>query len=175
MNRIPRTGIRISIGLQVLAMLALFAGVNFLSFENFLRADCSRSQKFALSAQTRRVIREFKKPVNLIVISSPTFLSPVSQILGDVRNLLAEIQFCGRERIVIEFIDPTRDLSRMRELQGKYKFTSADSLIIMDYDGRTRFLNIGDMAEFDMRPAAQGESPRLVAFRGEQVLTLPAL
>lgn len=171
MNRIPRTGIRISIGLQVLAMLVVFAGVNFLGFEYFLRVDCSRSQKFALSAQTRRVIREFKKPVNITVISSPTFLSPVTQILGDVRSLLAEIQYSGRERVAMEFIDPTRDLARMRELQGKYKFTNADSLIILDYDGRTRFLNIGDMADFDMRPAAQGDAPRLSAFRGEQVLT----
>ena len=172
MNRIPRTGIRISIGLQVLAMLVLFAAVNYLGFEYYARADFSRSQKFALSAQTRRVIREFKeaKPVNIIVISSPTFLSPVTQILGDVRTLLAEVQYAGRERVVIEFIDPTRDLGRMRELQGKYKFTNADSLIILDCDGRSRFLNIGDMADFDMRPAAQGEAPRLIAFRGEQVL-----
>jgi len=171
MKNIPRTGIRISIGLQVLAMLVLFAGVNYLGFEYYTRIDCSRSQKFALSAQTRRVIREFKKPVNITVILSPTFLSPVTQVLGDVRNLLAEIQHSGRERIAIEFVDPTRDLARMRELQGKYKFTNADSLIILDCDGRSRFLNIGDMADFDMRPAAQGEAPRLVAFRGEQVLT----
>lgn len=171
MNSIPRTGIRISLGLQVLAMLVLYAGVNFLGFEYFARVDCSRSQKFALSAQTRRVIREFKKPVNITVISSPTFLSPVSQILGDVRSLLAEIQYSGRERIVIEYIDPTRDLARMRELQGRYKFNNADSLIILDSDSRSRFLNIGDMADFDMRPTAQGEPPRLMAFRGEQVLT----
>ena len=171
MNRIPRTGIRIGLGLQVIAMLVLFAAANYLGFEYYTRIDCSRSQKFALSPQTRRVIREFKKPVNIIVISSPTFLSPVTQILGDVRNLLAEIQYSGRERIAIEFIDPTRDLARMRELQGKYKFTSADNLIILDCDGRSRFLNIGDMADFDMRPAAQGEAPRLMAFRGEQVLT----
>ena len=171
MNRIPRTGIRIGLGLQVIAMLVLFASANYLGFEYYTRIDCSRSQKFALSPQTRRVIREFKKPVNIIVISSPTFLSPVTQILGDVRNLLAEIQYSGRERIAIELIDPTRDLGRMRELQGKYKFTSADNLIILDCDGRSRFLNIGDMADFDMRSAAQGEAPRLMAFRGEQVLT----
>ena len=171
MNTIPRTGIRIGVGLQVIAMLVLFAAANYLGFEYYTRIDFSRSQKFALSPQTRRVIREFKKPVNIIVISSPTFLSPVTQILGDVRNLLAEIQYSGRERIAIELIDPTRDLARMRELQGKYKFTSADNLIILDCDGRSRFLNIGDMADFDMRSAAQGEAPRLMAFRGEQVLT----
>lgn len=171
MNRIPRTGIRIGIGLQVVAVLILFAAVNYLGFEYYTRVDCSRSQKFALAAQTRQVIREFKKPVSIIVIASPTFLSPVTQILGDVKNLLAEIQFSGRERVVIEYIDPTRDLSRMRELQGKYKFSNADSLIILDYDGHSRFLNIGEMADFDMRPVSQGEAPRLTAFRGEQVLT----
>lgn len=168
---IPRTGIRISIGLQVIAMLVLFLGVNFLSFTYYARIDMSRSQKFALSTQTRRAIREFKKPLNIIVISSPTFASPVTQILGDLRNLLAEIQFSGRERVVMEFIDPTRDLTRMRELQGKYRFTNADALIILDNDGHSRLLNIGDMAEFDMSPTAQGEPPRLLAFRGEQVLT----
>ncbi len=171
MIRIPRTSIRISIALQVVAMLVLYLAVNFFSLTYYSRADFSRSQKFSLSTQTRRVIREFKKPLQITVISSPTFVSPVTQILGDVRSLLAEIQFSGRERIVIEFIDPTRDLSRMRDLQGKYKFTNADSLIILDNDGRTRFLNIGDMAEFDMRPATQGEAPRLLSFRGEQVLT----
>lgn len=170
MNTVPRTGIRIGIGLQVVAMLVLFVGANYLGFEYYARMDCSRSQKFALAAQTRQVIREFQKPVHIMVISSPTFLSPVTQILGDVKNLLAEIQFSGREKVVIEYIDPTRDLSRMRELQGKYKFTNADSLIILDYDGHSRFLNIAEMADFDMRPVAQGEAPRLTAFRGEQVL-----
>lgn len=171
MNRIPRTSIRIGLGLQIAAVLVLFAGINALSFKYYARADFSRSQKFALSAQTRQVIREFKKPVSIIVISSPTFLSAATQILGDVRNLLAEIQFSGRERIVIEYVDPTRDLSRMRELQGKYKFTNADSLIVLDYDGLTRFLNIAEMGDFDMRPVSQGEAPRLTAFRGEQILT----
>ena len=170
LKRIPRTGIRISVGLQVLAVLVVFIGVNMLSFRHYSRVDLSRSQKFALATQTRRVIREFKKPVNLIVISSPSFLSPVTQILSDVRSLLTEIQFSGRERVVIEYIDPTRDLSRMRELQGKYKFSNADNLIILDYDGRSRFLNMEEMADFDVRPSAQGESARVTAFRGEQVL-----
>lgn len=169
--RIPRTGIRIGIGIQSLAMLILFVAVNVLGFEFFERADYSRSQKFALSTQTRRVIREFKKPVNILVISSPTILSPSTQVLGDVKNLLAEIQYSGRERVVIEYVDPSRDLSRMRELQAKYKFTNADNLVILDSDGRVKFLPIVEMADFDVSGVQQGEAPRLVAFRGEQVLT----
>jgi len=168
---ISRTGIRISIALQAIAVLVVFVLVNYLSFTNFIRIDCSRSQKFVLAAQTRAVLKEFKKPVQIVVISSATFLSPVSQIFGDVRNLLKEIQFSGRERVKIEFVDPTRDLTRIRELQGKYKFTSADNLLILDYDGRSRFLNMAEMADFDMRPVTHGDPPRLLAFRGEQALT----
>jgi len=169
--RIPRTGIRIGIALQSAAMLVVFVLVNYLSFTHFARADRSRSQKFSLAAQTRSTLREFKKPVRIIVVSSPSFLSPVTQILGDVRNLLKEIQFSGRERVEIEYVDPTRDLTRIRELQGAYKFSNADGLIILDYDGRSRFLNMAEMAEFDMRPVMQGDPPRLLAFRGEQALT----
>ena len=168
---IPRTGIRIRVAVQAVAVLVVFVLVNYLGFTNYTRIDCSRSQKFVLAAQTRTVLREFKKPVRIVVISSATFLSPVSLIFGDVRNLLKEIQFSGRERVQVEYVDPTRDLTRIRELQGKYKFTNADNLIILDYDGRSRFLNMAEMADFDMRPVAQGDPPRLLAFRGEQALT----
>lgn len=169
--RIPRAGIRLGIAMQSVAVLVVFAIVNYFGFTNYMRIDRSRSQKFALASQTRDALREFKKPVQIIVISSPSSLSPVTQIFGDVRSLLKEIQFNGRERVVMEFVDPTRDLTRVRELQGKYKFSNADGLIVLDYDGRSRFLNIAEMADFDMRPVMQGDPPRLLAFRGEQALT----
>jgi len=168
---VPRTGIRIGIVIQSLSVLALFVFVNYLSFQHFYRGDFSRSQKFALAEQTKRVLRELKKPVTLTVIASPTFVSAASQILGDVKSLLAELQFSGRERVVVELVDPTRNLTRMRELQEKYKFNSADNLLILDYDGRTRLLPLADMADFDFRPVAQGGEPRLLAFRGEQAIT----
>ncbi len=169
--QVPRAGIRWGVGLQTVAMLVVFVLVNFLAFRHFVREDYSRSQKFALAEQTKRVIRELKKPLDVIVIASPSFASPVTQILRDVRSLMDEIQFSGRERIRIEYVDPTRDLTRMRELQARYKFTNADSVIVLDYDGRSRIVGMGEMADFDFRPVAQGEAPRLLAFRGEQVFT----
>ncbi len=172
MIQIPRGGIRLGIALQSVAMLVLFVAANVLSFENYWRGDFSRSQKFALSAQTRRILREFSeaKPLNITIISSPTMFGPAAQILGDVQGLLAEIQFSGRERVVIESVDPTRNLTRMRELQGKFKLANADNLIVLEYGGCSRTLNIARMADFDMGPVAQGEPPRLLAFRGEQAL-----
>ncbi|MFZ4597034.1 MAG: Gldg family protein [Terrimicrobiaceae bacterium] len=168
---VPRTGIRIGVGIQTISILAVFVLVNYLSFQYFARRDYSRSQKFALAEQTKRVLRELKKPVEITVIASPTFVSPVSQIFGDVRSLLAELQFSGRERIRVDYVDPTRDLSRMRELQERHHFATADNLLILTYDGRTRLVSMADMADFDFRPVAQGDPPRLLAFRGEQALT----
>jgi hypothetical protein len=167
----PRTGIKISIGLQIVAVLVIYALVNYLSFLHYERRDFSRSQKFSLAGQTRAVLKEFKKPLEVIIISSPTFLSPVSQIFGDLRSLMNEVLFNKREGLRIEYVDPTRNLSRIQDLQAKYKLTSLDNLIILDYEGRHRLLNIAEMGDFDLTPLTQGGQPVLLAFRGEQVLT----
>ena len=167
----PRTGIKVSIGLQIVAVLVIYALVNYLGFLHYERRDFSRSQKFSLAGQTRAVLKEFKKPLEVIIISSPTFLSPVSQIFGDLRSLMNEVLFNKRESLRIEYVDPTRNLSRIQDLQAKYKLTSLDNLIILDYEGRHRLLNIAEMGDFDLTPLAQGGQPILLAFRGEQVLT----
>lgn len=166
-----RGAIRLRILVQSIAVVALFAVANAVAFEHFFRADFSRSQKFALAQQTKRVIRELKKPVDVTVIASASFASPVMQILPDIRSLLAELVFSGRDLIRVSYVDPTRDLSGMRELQGRYKFTNADGLVIVEYDGRSRLINFGELADFDFRPLAQNEAPILLAFRGEQVFT----
>ena len=167
----PRTGIKLSIGLQIVAVLVIYALANYLSFLHYERRDFSRSQKFSLAGQTRSVLKEFKKPLEVIIVASPTFLSPVSQIFGDLRSLMNEILFNKREGLRVEYVDPTRNLSRIQDLQSKYKLTSLDNLIILDYESRHRLLNIAEMGNFDLTPLAQGGQPVLLAFRGEQVLT----
>lgn len=166
-----RTGIKFSIGLQIVAVLVIYALANYLGFLHYDRQDFSRSQKFSLAGQTRSVLKEFKKPLEVIIVASPTFLSPVSQIFGDLRSLMNEVLFNKREGLRVEYVDPTRNLSRIQDLQSKYKLTSLDNLILLDYEGRHRLLNIAEMGDFDLTPLAQGGQPILLAFRGEQVLT----
>lgn len=167
----PRTGIKIGIGLQVLSVLVIYAALNYLGFVHYERKDFSRSQKFSLAGQTRNVLNEFKKPLEIIVVSSPTFLSPATAILGDLRGLLNEILFKKREGLRVEYVDPTRDPTRVQELKTRYGLTSIDNLVILEHDGRHRLVDILDMGEFDFSPIAQGGDPVLTAFRGEQILT----
>ena len=172
-TRIPRGAIRLNVVLQIAAMAILVGAVNYFSFNHYTRADFSRSQKFVLADQTKRVIRELKtaKPLRIIVFSSPSYRGPETQIYPDVQNLLRELIFSGRERIEVEFVDQTRDLTRARQLQGQYKFSADESVLILDYEGRTKFVPVAEMADFDMTPLARGEPPRLLAFKGEQALT----
>lgn len=165
---IPRTAIRLNVALQLLAMAVLLLAANYASFNHYARADFSRSQKFVLSDQTKRILREIKTPVKLTVYFSPTFITPEAQLYPDVKNLLKEMAFSGRNKFEIEYVDPTRDLTRARELQAQYKFNADENVLILDYEGRVKFLPVPDMADFDMGPVASGDPPRLVAFKGEQ-------
>lgn len=167
---IPRLSIRLHVAVQILAGLVLLVAANYFSFHHYLRKDFSRSQKFVLSDQTRRILQELKKPVQVTVFFSRTRVAPETQLYPDVQNLLKELIFSGRDKFVVETVDPTRDLSRARELQGKYKFNATENVIILEYDGHTRFVPIAEMADFDLTPVANGGSPRLLAFKGEQAL-----
>jgi ABC-type uncharacterized transport system len=168
---IPRKTIRLNVALQVLAMLVLVIAVNYFSFNHYARADFSRSQKFVLSDQTKRVLRELKKPVRVTVCFSPTVVSAETGLFPDVQNLLKELIFSGRSKIEVEYVDPTRNLSRARELQEQYKFSASENVLILDYDGRSKFLPVAEMADFDMSSVESGDPPRLLAFKGEQALT----
>jgi len=168
---VPRTTIRLNVALQVLAAFVLLIAVNYFSFSHYARSDFSRSQKFVLADQTRRVLRELKKPVQVTVFFSRTQLTPETQLFPDVQNLLKELAFSGRDKLAIEYVDPTRNLTRARELQAQYKFSAAENVVILNYEGRTKFVPVTDMADFDMNPVMRGEAPRLLAFKGEQALT----
>lgn len=171
MKTISRGWIRLNVATQILAGIIALAAVNFIGFEFSNRWDFSRSQKFALASQTKRVIRELKQPLQVTVFFSRTTISPVSMLYPDVRNLLNEFVFSGRKLINVEYVDPVRDLSRAREIQAQHKFRADENVLILEYDGRTAFLPVSEMADFDLGGMAAGGQPRLLAFKGEAAFT----
>jgi hypothetical protein len=68
-------------------------------------------------------------------------------------------------------VDPVRELTRAREIQARHKFRADENVIILEYDGRTAFLPVAQMADFDLAALAAGGEPRLLAFKGEAALT----
>ncbi|MEO6848948.1 MAG: GldG family protein [Chthoniobacterales bacterium] len=166
-----RSGVQVSVALQILAMAIIVMGINIVGFDYYVRKDFSRSQKFVLSDQSRKVLRQLKKPLKVIVYFSPTSASPDVILRADVQNFLNEVQFAARKSMTIESVDPIRNLTRAREVQAQYKFGASENVVILDYDGHTRFIPVSQMAQWDSTPVSMGEPPRVIAFTGEQEFT----
>ena len=158
--RIHRFAIGVNVLIQIATVVFILAGVNYIAFKHFKRWDFSRNQKYALSGQTTQVIANLQKPLTIYVFFSPDPRLPGGDVLPDIQNLLKEYQYAGHGKVDVETIDPFRNLSRARELMGKYKFGN-ENVVIVDYQGRSKLVNASDMAEYDDSGEMYGQ-PRLL-------------
>ncbi len=165
--KIKRLQIGLNVLVQFVALVVIVLFVNYLAFGHYKRWDFSRNKKYALSETTKRVLKNLQKPAKIIV-----FFTSGADFAGDLDALLKEYQYAARKKkIDIEVVDPYRSLTRARELVAKYKLGSNENLVILDYDGRSKFVNAIDLADYDMRPVQFGQPPRFIAFKGEQAIT----
>ena len=164
--RIKRFQIGLNVLVQLVAVVFILGALNYIAFHHYKRWDFSRNQKYALSDQTRRLLQSLDKPMKVVV-----FFNPGVDIYDDLQNLLKEYQYATQKKVEVETINPYRNFSRARELQAKYKFGANENIVILDYDGRTKFVNATDMADYDQSGMMYGQPPQLKAFKGEQALT----
>lgn len=165
-SRIHRLQIGLNVLAQIAAVLAIGGLVNYFAYNHYHRWDWSRNRKTELADQTRRLLKNLDKPLRAIV-----FFAPTAPVYEDVMALLKEYQYAARKKIDVEIVDPYRNFSRARELQGKYKFGANEDVVILDYGGKSKCVDAKELAEFDESGAMYGEAPLVTAFLGEQVLT----
>ena len=163
--KIKRIQIGLNVLVQVATTLVILVMINYIAFNHFKRWDFSRDRKYALSDTTIHLLKELKKPAKIFV-----FFSPGTLVYADVLNLLKEVQYAGKKKVEIEYIDPFRNFTRARQLQDKYKFGANENVLIVDYDGRTKFVTAQDLVEVDTTGAELGQQARITAFKGEQAL-----
>src|SRR5438046_2525402 len=164
--KIGRIRIGLNVLVQIVLILFLVAMANSLAFKHYARWDFSRDQKYTLSDKTNLFLDTLKGKMRITV-----FFSPNTPISGDVLNLLTEYQYAGKGKIDIEHIDPERNLSRAKELFDKYKVVTDESMLVLDYEGRSKTVKASEMAEVDQSGTAMGEGPRVTAFKGEQAIS----
>ncbi len=167
----PRRKIhRLKIGANVAAQIALAAFivlmVNSLGVKHYRRWDFSRDKKYELSDKTKRFLDSVKDKIRVTV-----FFSPNTPITADVQSLLTEYQYASHGKLDVENIDPERNLSRAKEIFDKYKVVSEESLLVIDYNGKSKTVKASEMADIDQSGMAMGEGPRVEAFKGEQAIT----
>ena len=170
---VPHKNIRLRVAIQVIAAVVVAACVLLWSLGHYHRYDFSRSHKFEVSNQTRQILWSLASPARVIVYFSPSSISTGSELHGDIMALLREYQFLahGRRDLTIEKVDPLRNPARARDLQAQYRFAGNENVLIVEYGGRSTVIPVPEMGEYDSTPTQYGDRPRLVAFRGEQVLT----
>src|SRR6185503_11797253 len=95
-----------------------------------------------ISPQTRALVENLAKPAQAIIFFSGQF--PEAE--QDARALLREYEYASKGKLTMEIVDPDANRNRALELSSKYKFGAADSIVIFDYDGRSKFVNSSEMA-----------------------------
>lgn len=174
--KINRFQISFNVVLQTLLVIFIIGAINYFAFNHFKRWDFSRNKMYQLSDQTKHLIKTLKRPLHIYVFFSESgddkgLIQKASDVLPDLKNLLKEYQFAGRKNIIIETVDPLRNLTKAQALAAKYKFGGNDNIVILDYDGRTKFINASDMADWDDSDVLYGKPPRIVDFKGEEAIT----
>ena len=165
-KNIRRLQIGLNVIIQVVIIIVLAAMVNYLGFQHYRRWDLSRDKKYALSDKTKHFLDALEGKVRITV-----FFGAQNPITGDVQNLLTEYQYASHGKIDVEYVDPERNLTRAKELFDKYKVVTDESVLIVDYKGRSKTVKASDMAEMDQGNPMVGEQPRVTAFKGEQAIT----
>lgn len=166
--QINRVQIGLNVTLQIILGLVIFGFVNYFAFNHFTRWDYTRSQRGSISSQTKKVIGLLDDRLKVFVL-----VAPAIPIAADIKDLLSEYQINAKsqgKKIDIETINPFQDLNRAKELQQKYKFGTTEAVVILDYKGRTKFVNVVDMLEFE-QSENMVSAPELKAFKGEQAVT----
>jgi len=171
-HKIKRFQIGLNVLLQVVAFTVVVLLVNYIGFNHYKRWDYSRSQKYALSGTTKQLLGSLKKTVKITVYFTSDQTASGSEVYQDLLNLLKEYQYAGKRNIYMEVpVNPFRDIVRAREIKTKYKLGDEENLVILECEGRTKFVNATDMADYDTSGVIYGKPPRLKAFKGEQALT----
>ena len=165
-QKIRRFQIGLNVLVQVAIIIVLAAMVNYLGFEHYKRWDLSRDKRYALSDKTKHFLDSIKGKVRMTV-----FFGSQNPITTDVQNLLTEYQYASRGKIDVENVDPERNLTRAKELFDKYKVVTDESVLVAEYQGRSKTVKASEMAEMDQGNPTLGEQPSVKAFKGEQAIT----
>jgi hypothetical protein len=174
--RVGRIEVGINIVVQLVVLIAMLVMVNYTAGKYFKRWSWIGKTSGDLSDMTRSLLGSLQKPMQAIV-----FFSQPGEAEADARAMLREYEFASGGKLTVEDVDPVLNFTRARDLQAKYKFGAIENVIILDYDGRSKFINSSEMAEMEQRDQMeeiqarmQGKNlppPRMLAFKGEQVLT----
>jgi ABC-type uncharacterized transport system involved in gliding motility auxiliary subunit len=151
---------------QMVAVLALVVMANWLASRHYLRFDWTKSGYYKLAEKTKQELASLKAPVDVVVFLPPSGgRDYIEKVLDDVRNLLKEFQFYGKDKLRVEYVDPQRDLARAQQFVKEYNLDSPD-VVIFASGGRHKYVRLDEMVDVESDPTGSEEAS-VKAFKGE--------
>lgn len=158
-----RWGIGLNVFVQVLLVVAIFAGVNRLSYRYHARWDLSPQQSYSLSPLTLKFLSRLPRDVFIA-----NLFARDSKLYGDIEALLDSYRANGRGRIRVRSIDPMRDIERAEELKADTGLALDQSGVLIRSGSRTRFIREEEMV---VRETGTETMRAIREFRGEDAVT----
>lgn len=158
-----RWGIGLNVLVQVILVLAIFFGINRLSYRYHMRWDLSPQQSYTLSSASMNYLGKLSKDIFIANVFARD-----SKVFPDVQALLEEYRINGRGRIKLRSIDPLRDISRAEELKAETGLALDQNGIVVRVGNRTRFIREEEMV---IRDTGTEAARPIKEFRGEDAVT----
>jgi len=163
---------QIFFGWLFLPMLVfLLAGVNYIGWRHYKRADFTLNQFQELSGQTLNLLKNLAGEVTLTAFLAPEQDTTGSLIQEDVQKLLDEYQYRGSRKVKVVLVRPYLDFQAAQKLAEKFKLTSNENVIVVQYGERSRVLKVAEMAEIDPGAMMSGGAARVKTFRAEEKIS----
>lgn len=184
-SRPNRIGIGALSVIQVVLLLVILIGLNYLGARHFLRKDLSRDSSYTLSPSTQRYLesdplKSRDKPVKWIMAfrrSSPFY--------ERVRALAEDYARLSNGKIELEILDPMRSPDRTQQVAAAYDISLVRDLLLIDartdesavstqdnIGTRTLNPNIKIVVADDMVTYSTSQNLRRpTGFKGEELLT----
>ncbi len=109
---------RINVFLMLIFSFGILTFVNLISLKHYKRFDITKSKKYSISPQTKKIIQNLKQPVEIIAFYKEKIDEKTKDIL--------ELYKSNSKFIKYKFIDPDRDVLTAK----KYGITSYDTILI---------------------------------------------
>src|SRR5688572_10272106 len=110
--KVGRLTFTLNVLLQAAIFIAIVVMINYVSRDQFLRADWSRSNKFTLTSQTKALLASLDKPVQVIVCAGVGGLSQTAEVEADAQELLREYKEASKGKLTVEMVDLNANLNR---------------------------------------------------------------
>jgi len=152
-------------------LVFLLLGVNYISWRHYRRADFSLNQFQKLSGQTLNLLSHLSGEVTLTAFLAPEADATGSLIQEDVQKLLEEYKYKGGGKVKVELVQPYLDFQAAQKLAEKFKLTSNENVVLVQYGERSRILKVAEMAEIDPGAMMTGGAARVKSFQAEEKIS----